>query len=176
MNIAQTVQSYYDSKDFKQDYQSALEERYANDKGNIIDRILELFNISNYELQKALASWKVLTREEASLVYTHVADNIESYTADYPGCWVGYTSLEAVEFGEQEEQLTEIHNRLTNKPYRLAYLQKIFSAEGYVISKDGNYAYYQSGGGLHIDLLKSAQLLDNFIKDLGTTNETPTQL
>jgi hypothetical protein len=163
-NIAQGIKAYYDHKDFKDNYAYCLAESFSNNKGDILNRILDLFNVSNYETEKYLSNWQVINRDQAKKIFDFIDENFELFTKDFSSYWVGSTSLESVSFGEQEEQLTGLHNHKTGKDYSLPYLRKVFDKEGYYV-KD-NYAYYDlSSHGLHIDLLagKGKDLLNDFL-------------
>ncbi len=161
-NIAKRIQAYYDHKDFKSNYAECLAESFHNNKGDIINKIIDLFNVSNYETKKELSNWSVITREQAKKIFDFVNDNLGSFTTDFKSYWVGSTSLESISFGEQEEQLTGLHNHKTGKDYSLSYLRKIFDKAGYYVR--GNYAYYDlSYSGLHVDLLHNAKDLDEFL-------------
>ena len=164
MNVAQKTISYYDSKDFKGNYLDQLHENYQNNEATIVNRIIDLFNVSNYETQKYLTNWLNIDRDQAKKIYTFIDENFEDFTTSFNGCYVGYTSLESVQFGEQEEQL-DFTNHKTNKPYKLSYLKKIFDKEGFYIN-DRNYAYYNLDKGLHVDLLRASKLLNDFLLTL----------
>lgn len=161
MNIAETIIEGYNSKDFKDNYFFALGETFSDQKGDIINRIQDLFNISNYETQKELTNWKYLDKAAAGKVYEFINENLEDFCRNFNGFWVGPTSLESIEFGEQEEQLTGLYNYKSKKSYDLKYMQHVFDKAGYYVK--GEYAYYNLQAGLHIDLLKDVPALDNFL-------------
>lgn len=162
--IAERCKAYYDSPDFESNYAQCLYESFGNNEGDIVNRIIDLFNVSNYETQKYLPNWFVINREQAKKIHALISDNMESFTARFNGYYVGYTSLDSVEFSEQEEQLTDLHNNKTGQPYNIEYLRKVFKDAGYCINdSDPNYAYYIVSGGLHIDLLKGKDILNDFL-------------
>lgn len=163
-NIAESCKAYYETSDFESNYADFLYESFSNSKGDMINRIIDLFNVSNYETQKELSNWKVITREQATAIYNFIADNCSEFTTSFNGYYVGYTSLDSISFGEQEEQLTGLYNRKTGKPYSLPYLRKIFKDADYCINDSSpDYAYYIVSGGLHIDLLGNKESLNEFI-------------
>lgn len=162
INIAEAIKSGYELSNFLDGYQSALVENFANDKSVIINRIVDKFNVSNYETQKCLSNWKSIDRPQAKKIYDLINENIESFVRNFKSYWVGDTSLESIVFGEQEELLAGIRNKKTGKPYTLPYLRKVFDKSGYNVR--GDYAYYDMGGsGLHVDLLGSVADLDSFL-------------
>lgn len=162
MNIAQKLIARYESKDFKNDYSQLLYESFENNEGDIINRIIDLFNVSNYETQKYLTNWLNIDREQAQKIYAFIVENFEEFTTNFNGYYVGFTSLESISFSEQEEQIEGLLNHKTNKPYKLNYLKKVFEQEGYYVNKS-NYAYYNLDKGLHIDLLRASSLLNDFL-------------
>ncbi len=162
MNIAQRLIERYDSKDFKKNYSQLLYESFANNEGDKINRIIDLFNVSNYETQKSLDNWFNIDREQAKKIFDFITENFEDFTTNFNGYYVGYTSLESISFGEQEEQIEGLYNHKTKKPYNLSYLKKIFDKEGYYVNNQ-NYAYYNLDKGLHIDLLRAPNLLNDFL-------------
>lgn len=166
LNIAERIKEYYDHKDFKAEYFCSLAESFSNNKGDIINRIIDLFNVSNYETQKELSNWFVIDWNQAKKIYQFIDENLESFTTDFNSYYVGYTSLESVSYGEQEEQLTGLHNYKTGKDYSLPYLKKVFEKAGYYIN-GSNYAYYDlSSHGQHVDLLHNAKELNEFLLNI----------
>lgn len=149
----QRCKAHYESEDFKNNYAQQLFEQFGNEEREIIDRILDKFNVSNYETQKELSNWKVLTREQAKKVYAFIAENFEAFTDDFSGYYVGYTSLESVTFGEQEEQMDTEEVK-----------QEFITDGDFVINRD--CAYYVVSGGLHVDLLKAKNLLNTFLNTI----------
>ncbi len=146
MNIAQSIMSYYDTEDFKGNYwEGLLEDNYA-----CIERIQKA--ATGYEFHEQYGFNLHLTFEQAEEVLEHMRLNMEDFVSPMVNYFVGYTSIDSVSFGEQEEQLTGLYNHKTGKNYDLKYLKKVFDAEGYVVN--GDYAYMDlSGSGLSIDLL-----------------------
>ena len=152
MNIAQSRIDYYDSKDFKDNYSYILCETFNDSEQDIINRIIDLFNVSNYETEKYLSNHKIINRDQAKLIYDFISENIELFIKSFNSYYVGYTSLDSISFGEQEEQLTGIYNHKTGKEYNINYLKKIFEQESFYVSRE--YAYYDlSSSGLHIELI-----------------------
>lgn len=163
MNIADRIKAYYETDDFKGNYMEVLYETFANDENDIIERISTLFNVSNYETEKYLSNHKTIDRKQAKLIYDFIYDDLESFVSDYNNYYVGYTSLESVSFGEQEEQLEGLYNNKTGKEYNISYLKKVFANDFYV--SDNGYAYYNlSGSGLHVELINNK--LNEFLKTI----------
>jgi hypothetical protein len=162
MNIATKILEYYTTDDFKNNYLDVLYESFSNDENDIVNRVLSLFNTSNYETEKYLTNHKIINMDQAKKIYNFISENLESFITDFNGCYVGATSLYSVSFGEQEEQLADIYNHKTKKSYNVNYLKKIFENEGFYIS-ESNYAYYNLDAGLHIDLLNNIEMLNEFL-------------
>lgn len=164
MNIAQQQQYYFDSDDFKGMYFDTLFETFGDNENDVINRILTLFNVSNYETEQ-LSNHKIIDRLQAKKIYDFIVENFEQFVRSFSNYYVGYTSLESRSFGEQETQLTDWYNHKTGKSYSVKYLKKVFDKEGFFVS--GDYAYYDlTSRGLHVDLLNDATLLDNYLKEL----------
>lgn len=161
MNIAKRIIARYESTDFKDDYYQLLSEAFHYNKDIVVERILTLFNVQNYETQESLANWRVISRKEATEIHSLISENFDNFVSDFKGYYVGYTSLESVEFSEQEEQLEGLYNYKTDKNYGMKYLKKVFYSEGFFVSD--NCAYYNLSGGLHIDLLNDVELINNFL-------------
>ncbi len=152
MNIADRVKAYYESDDFKGMYLDVLHETFAYSEADIIERILRLFNVSNYETENYLSNHKIIDRKQAKLIYDFIYNDLETFVRDYSNYYVGYTSLDSVSFGEQEEQLEGLYNHKTKKEYTLPYLKKVFANDFYV--SDNGCAYYDlSDSGLHVELI-----------------------
>jgi hypothetical protein len=164
MNIAERILESYDSKDFKENYMYALAERFGDCEGDIINRIIDLFNRQHYETEQTLKNWLIIDRVNATKIYNFIVENFEEFVKDFNGFWVGPTSLESYEFGEQEEQLTGMSKPGFKGEYTLKYMQRVFDAAGYFVK--GEYAYYNINKGVHVDLLANVELLDNFLLTL----------
>ena len=158
MNIAASYKSHYESEDFKNNYSEFL----FQDTHAIKERIKN-YCATSYEFEKFYGFNHYFSDTEIENIYDYILENLEEFTSDFNGYYVGYTSLDSASFGEQEEQLTGIYNHNTGKEYSLKYLKSIFEKEDYVIND--NYAYYNLDGGIHIDLLNSEiPYLKNFKK------------
>lgn len=166
-NIAVRVKSYYESEYFIELYKEVLFEQYHNNKADIISQIFDLFMVQNYETESKLENFKPITVDQAKQIYQLIYDNLELFTDTFRSYFVGCTSLESVSFGEQEEELDNVYNHMTKKKYTIKYLRRIFGEEGFYVSENSNYAYYDlSSHGVHIDLLNNHEsiiLLDNFL-------------
>ena len=163
MNIAKRLKEYYKSEDFKCEYGNVLYERFCNNEHEIVKRIQEKFNVSNYETNGYFEWNHLITYEEAKKVYDFISENFERFVCTYSGYYVGYTSLESVWLGEQEEQLTGLYNSRTKRDYTIKYLRKVFNAEDYYVS--GEYAYYILDGGLHVELLNCKDEINLLLKN-----------
>lgn len=147
MSVAQSTLAYYESDDFKENYAFCLLE----DRDAVTDRIITLVR-QGYEVEKEYGSNIYLEQEQALEIYEYILENMEEFMRDFGGGYVGYTSIDSIGFGEQEEQLTGIYNHETGGEYTLEEMQKDFEENGFYVS--GEYAYYDmSYDGVHIDLL-----------------------
>jgi len=161
-NVAEATLFYYGTDDFKENYATSLFRSFHENKSEIVDKILELFTSNNYETQRDLSNWKEIDRKQAVNIHSLISDNFERFTDDFKSYYVGDTSLESVSFGEQCEQLTGIYNPKTEKEYSLKSMQKQFDKAGFYVNE--GYAYMDlSSHGLHIDLLKGKELIDQFL-------------
>lgn len=161
MNVAQAQIEYFNHVDFKSDYEQCLFESFGSNEADIINNIIRLFNVSNYETEQ-LSNHKIIDREQAKKIYDFIVDNFEQFTNDFSSYRVGYTCLESISFGEQEIELSGWYNHKTGKDYTINYLKKVFDKECFYVS--GNYAYYDlSDTGLYIDLLNDVELINNFL-------------
>ena len=166
MNIAQRIKSYYESKDFKNNYSINLLEDIHAVKNNI-KKVLQDYKFDKFygfEL-----SYGQITDDLIQKVYDHILDNIDDFTRDFNGYWVGSTSLDSVSFGEQEEEIQSLINHKTGEPYGKQYLKIVFEDEDFYISDNG-YAYYDmSSEGVHVDLLAQEIPFLRELKQLETT-------
>lgn len=144
MNIAQNIIQYYESEDFRNNY---------------LDTLLEDIETAKYqlnEMQKTV-EWDVyfgnlrLTKEQQLILIDFMRENHEDFIGTFSGYYVGSLVVDSVAYGEQCEQLTDITNYRTNKPYTKRYLKYIFDKEGFSVID--NYAYYDmSGEGIYLTL------------------------
>lgn len=162
MSIVDRIKAHYESDDFKSGYLEVLFETFADDENDIINNILRLFNISNYETETYLSNHKIIDRKQAKLIYDFIYNDLESFVSDFSNYYVGYTSLCSVSFGEQEQQLEGLYNNKTGKEYNISYLKKVFANDFYV--GDNGYAYYTVSGGLHVELINES--LNEFLKTI----------
>lgn len=144
MNIAERILSYYETSDFADNYADMLGE----DTHACIERIQRIFS-DNYG--------EKLTFEQAEKVLKWFIENNQYRT--FSGYYVGYYSFASISFGEQEEQLTGLHNHKTGKPYNIAYLKQVFEDAGYVVSGDCAYMDLNSQG-VHFDLRDFEPMFD----------------
>lgn len=162
MNIAQCFIERYESEDFKSSYTDCLMQTFGSNEGDIINRIQELFNISNYETKQYFEHTKYVDNKKAGEIYEYILNNIGDFIRDFNGYYVGYTSLESVAFGQIEEQLTGLYNYKTGRDYNLNYLKKCFENEGFYIS--GDYTYYNVEGGLHVELCNNLEDIKKIVE------------
>ena len=160
MNIAESVKSYYKSDDFKDSYMEILFENFHNQKDDIIDRIKQKFNVENYETEKCLGETVYVDTNAATKIFEHISENIDEYASWFAGYYVGYTSLESVTFGEQEEQLSGHNDWVDFKDEMI----EMFEDADFTVN--GEYAYYIVDGGLHIDLLNSIDSMKGLLTEL----------
>lgn len=140
--IAQRILNYYDSEDFKSNYISCMLE--ARNEWN--ERVKKITK-EQFELN--------LTDEQIEKVCEAIYENVDDYISDYSNYYVGHCCVDAVSFGEQEEDLSSITNNRTGRDYTKNYLIKSFDKAGFVVNKSeyGVLAYYDmSGEGLRITI------------------------
>lgn len=149
-NVADRCKNYYESEDFKNNYSFALFESFSNNEGDILNRIKDIID-HDYYFEKKYGFNKYLSNESIQKIYNYIAENLDQFITDFNGYYVGYSSLDSIEFSEQEEQLIGLYNHKTGKEYNIDYLRKVFKNSDYYVKN--NYAYYNLDGGLHVDLL-----------------------
>ena len=138
LNIAKRIVEYYDSEDFRVNYYPLLCDNMEQSRTGCIAQIMRYFSVRG---------------TEANEIYSEIYDNIESYVDTYRGYYVGSDCLDSASFGEQEEQIFDLVNHATGKPYSKRYIRAIFEKEGFTVGNE--YAYYNlSGEGLYVDLSK----------------------
>jgi len=162
MNLAQSFINRYESEDFKSDYYQVLFEQFSNNEGDVLKRIYDLFNVSDYETEQYFIFEGHVSKETCKKVYDFITENFDLFVKDFRGYYVGCTSLESVSFGEQEEQLSGLYNHTTGKNYGIRYLKKLFSNNDYYVS--GDLAYYNLSGGLHVELCNMADEINEILK------------
>lgn len=146
MNIAQKIIQYYESEDFRNNY---------------LDTLLEDIETAKYQLNEMqnTVEWDVyfgnlrLTKEQQLRLIDFMRENYEDFIGTFSGYYVGSLVVDSVAYGEQCEQLTDIRNHRTNKPYTKRYLKYIFDKEGLTVDNKVEYAYYDmSGEGIYLTL------------------------
>lgn len=160
-NTAQVVKEYYSHEDFRSNYELPLLESFRSNEDVILNRIQELFNISNYEVQLQYGKVKYVDTAQAKEIYDYILDNLKEFTSEFNGYYVGYTSLQSISFGEQYENLKNFDGE------DLEILKPQFEDEGFTVID--NAAYYDLQGGLHVDLLGGD--LTEVLKDLNLLPE-----
>lgn len=154
-SIAEKCIEYYEHEDFIGDYKCQLFESFSYDKDVICNRIQEIFNIRNYEVNKYHGETVFINSEAAQKIHEFITENFEEFTDTFVGYYVGYTSIHSHEFGEQYESLES----LEGKP--IEELKEEFEEAGYYV--DGTDAFYNLDGGVHVDLC--APELTEFLKE-----------
>lgn len=150
MNIAKSIIKYYESDDFRSNYEMLLGE----DTHNVFQNVKRLLTDNRWELEERLGvKLPYCTNEQCQKVTDYILENIGDFTTTFNGYYVGHYCIDSAEFGEQEEQL-EFTNHKTGKPYTKEYLRKIFDNAGFYVSECGQYAYYVVSGGVMLDMSK----------------------
>ena len=151
LNIAQRCKEYYENDDFINNYRQLLFEMYNENEGDVINSIIEIIQ-HEYYFEKRYGFNKLITKEQAKVIYDYISNNFELFESTMSNYYVGHGCLESVDFGEQEEKLIGLYNHRTGKDYTMKYLRYIFNKEDYTINRD--YAYYNlSGDGIQVNLL-----------------------
>lgn len=146
MNIAQKIIQYYESEDFRNNYLDILLEDIENAKY----QINEMYRTVQWDVY--FGDFR-LTEEQQLTLIDFMRENHDEFLGTFSGYYVGELVVDSVSFGEQCEQLTDITNHRTNKPYTKRYLKYIFDKEGFTVDKKVEYAYYDmSGEGLYLTL------------------------
>ena len=125
---------YFASEDFKSMYVDLLLE----DLDYAVSRLVE---ISQKEWD--IIEDKPLTLDDNSARYIieYVRENIDDYVYDYSMYYVGYESVDSIDFGEQEVPLIEKIEHTDD------------DIEGFYIDENGEYAYYDlTSNGVHIKI------------------------
>ena len=159
MNIAQALKSHYGTEDFGSDYVECMLESY--DQEEWAKKITDIVSLQYSDFDGHAL---ILTEEQSMGIAQYIFDNIDDFIQRYGWYYVGDSCIDAISFGEQEEQLSGLYNHKTGKEYSLKYLQKIFDEEGYYVS--GDLAYWDlSSEGVYIDLFASEiPLLEELIE------------
>ena len=138
LNIAKRIIEHYGSEEFRASYYQVLCDNMEQSRTECISQIMRYFSVRG---------------TEANEIYSEIYNNIEQYIDTYRNYYVGSDCLESVSFGEQEEQIFDLVNRTTGKPYTKKYIRAIFEKEGFTVGKECAY-YDLSGEGIYIDLSK----------------------
>ena len=138
VNIAKRIVEHYDSEEFRANFYQLLCDNMEQSRTGCIAQIMRYFSVRG---------------TEANEIYSEIYNNIEQYIDTYRNYYVGSDCLESVSFGEQEEQIFDLVNHTTGKPYSKKYVRDVFEKEGFTVGNE--YAYYDlSGEGLYVDLSK----------------------
>lgn len=155
-NIAQKCIEYFEHEDFIDNYKDALLESFGYDKDVICNRIQEIFNIRNYEVNNYYGETVYIDSETAEKIHEFIEENFEEFIDTFAGYYVGYTSIQSLSFGEQYEDLSSFERENVKE------LKKQFEEEGFYVNEN-NEAYYNLDGGIHVDLC--APELTEFLKE-----------
>jgi hypothetical protein len=152
MKKTEAILQHYESEDFKSNYAHALLERFHDNEGDILNRIQEIFNIRNYEVNNFYGETVFIDRDTARKIHEFIAENFEEFIDTFSSYYVGYTSLDSVSYGEQHEQIEEEE-------------REEFEEAGFIVNdSDKTSAYYDmSANGLHVDLIN--EKLKQVLKD-----------
>lgn len=148
MNIAEQITAYYDTQEYQNNWSIYLLE----DGDAVQDRIKNI--CQTYEFEQMYGHILNLNSEPEIVeqIYLYILENIEEFTTTFNSYYVGYSSIDSITFGEEEENLKELINPRTEKPYSLQYLKNIFNEVGWMIN--GHMAYLDmTSGGVHVDML-----------------------
>jgi hypothetical protein len=155
-NIAENCIEYYSHEDFSSNYKFMLLESFGYDKDVICNRIQDIFNIRNYEVNNYHGETKFIDSEDAEKIHEFIEENFEEFTDTFSGYYVGCSSIHSFEFGEQHEQLSSFEDEDQEE------LKKQFEEAGYYVDEN-NDAYYNLDEGVHVDLC--APELTEFLKE-----------
>ncbi len=137
--------SYYESKDFKENYKEHL----FTDTNACIQRIMAITR--GYDFQQKYGSYIYTTYDQAEKILDHIIENQEEFMRDMTSWYTGGRDITSVEFGEQEEQLSGIWNKELHKEYPIEEVKADYEDNGSFII-NGDFAYYDmSGSGVYVD-------------------------
>ena len=142
----ESIIAYYNSDDFADCYVQCLMEQA--DSSFIPDKIKKIceneFDIS-------------LSTSESEKIFDYIYDNIDEFIEKFSNYYVGYCCVDAINFGEQEEDLTCIYNPETGDNYELSDIEKIYEEAGFYVNE--GYAYLDlSGEGLCVKITREQVL------------------
>ena len=143
---AESILSYYESKDFEWDYIDALIDQADDDhlQKLVIEICEDEFGITIFA-------------EQARKIVEYVYENINEFVKRFSGYYVGRNCLDSISFGEQEEQLFDIYNHETGRAYELHEIQPIYEEAGFYVNEE--YAYLDlSGEGLCVKITREQVL------------------
>lgn len=148
---AESILSYYESKDFEWYYIEAMcSSAYINND------VQEIIKICDREFGMTIST------DEAVKIFDYIYDNVEEFVSRFSNYYVGSNCVNSVSFGEQEEQLFDIYNPETGECYELHEIQPIYEEAGFYV-KEG-YAYLDlSDKGVCIKITRE-QIL-NILRD-----------
>lgn len=155
----QSIINYYDSEDFRNFYSEfLLEDRQAT-----VDRIKDTINIrGHWEIEQFYNTVvHFVDNNEAEAIFDEILENVDEFTDTYSGAYVGYTSIDAITYGEQCEDLEEDVEKYGKEAVREAY-----EDAGFFVNDECTYAYLDlSYDGVHIDLrMKKLKVITDIIE------------
>ena len=144
----EAIISYYESEDFVWNYAELLLE----DTHAVADRIVE--NSKQWDIVENREF--PLSFESALLIVDYLQSDYSEYIEEYSNYYVGYDSIDSVEYGEQEETCEDIPKELAEQ-------------YDFYVSDNGYMYYAMCGRGVHIKLTQedAYEILDE-IKELTT--------
>lgn len=124
----ESIIAYYNSDDFADCYvQCLMEQADASFIPDTIKKICEReFDIT-------------LSTSESEKIFDYIYDNIEEFIEKFSNYYVGYCCVDAINFGEQEEDLTCIYNPETGDNYELSDIEKIYEDAGFYVNEGMAY-------------------------------------
>ena len=125
---AESILSYYESKDFEWDYVDALIDQADDDylQKRVIEICEDEFGITIFA-------------EQARKIVDYVYENIDEFVKRFSGYYVGRNCLDSISFGEQEVQIFDLFNLETGECYELHEIQPIYEEAGFYVQE--GYAY-----------------------------------
>ena len=148
---AESILSYYESKDFEWYYIEAMcSSAYINND------VQEIIKICDREFGMTIST------NEAVKIFDYIYDNVEEFVSRFSNYYVGSNCVNSVSFGEQEEQLFDIYNPETGECYELHEIQPIYEEAGFYVQE--GYAYLDlSDEGMCIKITREQVL--NILRD-----------
>ena len=145
----ESIIGYYESEDFMWNYAELLLEDTHAVANRIVENSKRWDVINNREFP--------LSFESALLIVDYLQSDYSEYIEEYNNYYVGYDSIDSIEYGEQEESCEDIPRDLAEQ-------------YDFYVDDDNKYMYRSMDGyGVHIKLAQedAYEILDE-IKELAT--------